>query len=176
MDHLDRLRSIACLAHTLPGITLVATTQTAGRFVIGRNRLDALMSPCQLRAALVAPIRPGVPSIHDTIVRCDVIGGAIDLGGGLYQPTHPGSTGERWFTTVLPFEVVIDAAERCPLDVPDDALDVVVTPDPDLGTCAVRISATHPRPVPQIDEAAFWLLAACAVDELVSWATSEIRG
>ena len=43
-----------------------------------------------------------------------------------------------------------------------------LTPDPELGTTAVRVSAagTTPAHPAELDEVAYWVLAACLVGEL----------
>ena len=37
----------------------------------------------------------------DVVGRCSADGGLIDIGGGLYQRSHPCSVDERWFVTTL---------------------------------------------------------------------------
>ncbi len=174
MNHLERLRSAACLAHTVPGITLQVVT-TTDCFVVDRNRLDARMDPCRFRMSLIAPHRPCFPPIKAVIRRCDVLDGAVDLGGGLYLPSLPLSADERWFTTSLGCDQVCAIAETCASDLRDDAFDVVVKPDSDLGVCAVRCSPSRPGPCPQLDEAAFQLLSACVAAEVMAAASSTMR-
>jgi hypothetical protein len=183
MDRLDGVRSAACLAHSMPGITLDVTTIGGDRFAVSRHRLDALMDPCQFRAALVSPRgargeragagRDGEARFHDAITGCEVVGGAVDLGGGLYQSTHPTRDDERWFTTCVSASDVTGLAARCPI--PHDGVELVVGPDTELRVCAVRCVAPRPRPVPQLEEVAFWLLSACLADELVASVASSVR-
>lgn len=174
MEHVERLRSVACLAHTIAGVTLLAVTTSGERVTVARHRLDALMDPCQFRSALLAAHRPGCPQIAEVITRCDVVGGLIDLGGGLYQPTHPGSGDTRWFTTHLGPAAVVAATTRCPADIAADVMHVVVKPDAELGVCAVSCAGVDRRPFPQLDEAAFWLLSACMTDEVIAATNSRV--
>lgn len=172
MNHLERLRSAACLAHTVPGVTLRVVTAT-DCFVVGRNRPDAHMDPCRFRMSLISPSRPCTPQIETVIGECDVLGGVVDIGGGLYQPSLPASADERWFTTSLGCDQVCAIAETCtPEDRPDDAFEVTVKPDSGLGVCAVRCS--QQRPGAPLDDTAFRLLAACLAEEVMAAALSAM--
>ena len=96
---------------------------------------------------------------------CSVAGGVVDIGGGLYQRSHPCSADERWFVTTLADDDVIALATSCPLPIPVDAIDVVVRSDRELGAAAVGVTAA-PGFGCRLDEAAFWLNAVCIVAEL----------
>ena len=50
----------------------------------------------------------------DIVGRCSVAGGVVDIGGGLYQRSHSGSTDERWFVTTLADADVCTLATSCP--------------------------------------------------------------
>jgi hypothetical protein len=141
-------------------------TSDGSRLLVSGVWRHADLSCCQLRSALVAPRRTGHPHLLDVVVEASLVGGAIDLGGGLFQPSHPSGADERWFVTTLPSPTVVEIAERCPLPLPDDAMSVVLKPDVELGSTVVVMSARLGFGF-RLDEAAFWLLSACAAEELI---------
>jgi hypothetical protein len=53
-------RLATCLVHTVPTAVGLVTTHAGDRLVAARNRADATLDPCQLRAAITAPTQPGV--------------------------------------------------------------------------------------------------------------------
>ena len=161
----DQLRLATCLAHSVPGVSLLLHTVHGDRFLVATHRHDAQLTPCELRIALLTPPRFGAPSVADVVARCSVAGGLVDIGGGLYQRSHPCSADERWFVTTLADAEVCALAQSCPLDIPDDAIDVVVRSDRELGAAAVGVTASLGFGC-GLDEAAFWLNAACIVAEL----------
>jgi hypothetical protein len=173
MNRLDMFRALACLAHTVPGLTLQGSTTKGQMFTVSRQRLGADMSPCEFRAAVVSAGRTGWPRLHEAITDLDVVGGAVELGGGLYQPTHPGAGDARWFVTFLEPSVVQHSVASCPLDVNHDDLDVSIRADTDLGTCAVRCTAGPTRRL-RLDEAASWLLAVCLSEELLASSDAHV--
>lgn len=185
MNLREQLRSAACLTHLVPGAALTVWTNSGGHFVVSRHRSDALVDPCQFRAAVAEPCRPGHPRLAEIVTAFEVTAGLIELGGGLYQPTHPGADVTRWFTTTLPPDVVIAVAADCPVPLgpdhvdPDsvdpDSIEVVVRPDDLLGVHAVHLSVHDRDLLPVLDEAAFRLLAACTAEELMTSVTNGAR-
>lgn len=155
---LSPLVELACLAHTVPGVTLRVWNAAGRDVLVSRGCLGADLDPCQLRAALLAGHGAG-------ITRVEVVGGVTPLGGGLYQRHHPGAADERWFVTSLtPEEVIPVLADQ---DGPD-AVSVVIRPDPALGTCAVCVSAERGTPALALDEAAVRVVGAVLVGELLA--------
>ena len=156
----------ACLAHAVPGVAALVTTTTGDRLLVAGNRTDAVLDACGLRAALTAPQRAGVPHLADLVSSIEIVGGLVDLGGGLYQREHGGGSAERWFVTTLTGDRVAALAATCPERLPDDAVSVRVCADTALGASAVCLVAA-PGFGYRLDEVASWLLATCLVDELI---------
>lgn len=162
------LRMAACLAHTVPGVSLVLTCGHGNEILVSYSCLGAQLDPCQLRAGLLCPGVPGVPRLADVVVRVDVANGLLDLGGGLYERSHPGAASERWFATSLDHALVVDLLRAAPADLPDDAIGVTVKPDLGLGVCAVCIRCDDPAYHDRLDEVAVWALSTCMVAELLA--------
>ena len=74
---------------------------------------------------------------------------------------------ERWFATLLGHEDLEVILQSNPFDLPDNAVDVRLLPDIELGVTAVRIVCDEPFAT-SVDEVASWALAACMVAELVA--------
>jgi hypothetical protein len=163
----EQLLLATSLCHSVPGVALAVTTRDGDRMVVGRHRRDAVLDPCALRRAVMEHRRGVGPRVLDTIAHVEVISGLIDIGGGLYQSSHPSVGDERWFATLLGPDQIRAIVAECPLDIPDDAVDVAVTHDAGLATSTVRVTEPHPATVRWIDEAAYWLLSACLVGELI---------
>ena len=157
--------------HSVPTAAAVVATSTGDRLVVAHHRNDATLDPCQLRTALGAPWQPGVPHFADVVNSIELVGGLLDIGGGLYQRTHPTGADERWFATPLDPDRIVAIVATCPLHLPDGSVGVRVCADSMLGVCAVCVAA-GPGFGYRLDEAAHWLHAACLVDELIESATS----
>lgn len=166
----ERVRLAACLVHAVPGAAATVTTATGDRLLVARHRGDATLDPCRFRAALLAPLRLGTRHLADVVAGIEIVGGVVDIGGGLYQRSHPAGEDERWFVTPLDADRVVAIAAACPLDLPDGAVDVRVCADTALGACAVRVGAAAGGGF-RLDEVATWLHAACLVDELIETCT-----
>jgi hypothetical protein len=165
---------MACLAHTVPGVSLQLALHSGERLLVSRSQVTADMDPCQLRATLIAAGRPGWPRLHEEVAGIEVVRGVHELGGGLYQPTHPAERHARWFLTLLDAQVVQQAAARCPVGLDHDDLEVSIRPDSELAVCAVRC-ADRGGGRDRLDEVATWLLSACLADELVASIGDEVR-
>lgn len=164
-------RLAACLVHAVPSATAVVHTTTGERLLVAGNRTDAALDPCRLRAGLAAPSRPGVPHLADIVRSVEIVGGIVDIGGGLYQRTHPSSADERWFVTTLAAERVAELVGTFPLRIPDEAVTVRVAADTLLGVSAVCLTAGTGFGL-RLDEVAHWLHSTCLVEELTA-ATSR---
>jgi hypothetical protein len=119
----SRLALGACFLHAVPGAIGGIETSDGERFVVA-HRSDALLTPCQLRAGLLEPPRPGVPHLSEIIRSVDVTGGVVDIGAGLYQRSHPAAPDERWFTTTLHPDRIMHIARDCPTDLDHAAVAV----------------------------------------------------
>ena len=93
--------------------------------------------------------QPRIRLLSDTIVDAEIVSGLAHLGGGMYQRSA-GEIDERWFTSALHPDELLDTLR----DAPDDAatvesatIGVVVKPDVDLGVSAVAsVASTPPAP------------------------------
>lgn len=160
------LRQTACLLHVMPHAVGVIEIDRSGPYVVAHHRHDAVLTPCQLRRALLEPVVDGVPHLASVIVALEVTGGALDLGGGLFQTGHPTGCEQRWFATTLRSEVVEDLAARCPTELDDADLSVRVIPDVEMGVCAIRVSGESTGL--RLDAMAWWLYVECVVAELLA--------
>ena len=168
----EPLRLGACLAHTVANATALVATSSGDRHLVARHRTDATIDPCRLRSALGAPWQRGVPHLADVVVSIEIVGGLVDIGGGLYQRTHPAGPDERWFATPLRSDRIVAIVAGCPLQLPEGSVDVRVCADTMLGVCAVCVSG-RPGFGYRLDEAAHWLHAACLVEELIASVTGS---
>ena len=162
----DQLRLATCLAHTAPGVTIELVCSNDERLIVAHHRLDAHFSPCELRTAMLADDRHGVPRFSDVVVDATITAGLRHLGGGLYERRDE-ERDERWFATFLDHERVGDIFAGNDFDISDDAMDVRLLPDRELGVTAVRVTCDEAFSK-RIDVVASWALAACMVDELLT--------
>ena len=165
-QHTVGLRMAACLAHTVPGVTLTLSCERGQRLLVSQVCLGAELDPCALRTALLAPRQPGVPHVTDVVTDVDVTSGLVDLGGGLYERSHPCSPSERWFATTLDHPHV--AGLLTGSDAADAAISAALKPDLGLGVCAVCIRSVDERHRGELDELATWALSTCMVAELLA--------
>ena len=163
----SRLALGACFLHAVPGAIGGIETSDGERFVVA-HRSDALLTPCQLRAGLLEPPRPGVPHLSEIIRSVDVTGGVVDIGAGLYQRSHPAAPDERWFATTLHPDRIMHIARDCPTDLDHAAVAVDIKADAELGASAVLLRAD--RIGVRLDAVACWLHGRCLVDELIDQA------
>jgi hypothetical protein len=134
--------------------------------VVAHHHPEATLTPCQLRMGLLEPVVDGVPHLVDVITSLEVIGGAVDLGGGLFQTGHPSGPEQRWFATTLNAGAVEAIAARCPADVDHEDISVRVLADTDMDVCAIRISGDGAGF--RLDAVAYWLCEQCLVEELLA--------
>jgi hypothetical protein len=167
------LRMITALGHGVSGVTLTLRCHGGEELVVAANRLDAHLDPCQLRAAMLVPPRPGVSRLIDTIAAVDVHLGLEDLGGGLYRRGGPDGE-ERWFATLLGPAALGDLLDSCAVDVPDESMTASLEADEELGATAVCITANHPAASRHLDAVASWALAVCMVEELLGASRREL--
>jgi len=151
------LSELACLAHTVPGVTLRLWSVGGQELLVSYACLGADLDPCRLRAALLAGHGVGVE-------RIEIVAGVAPLGGGVYQRTHPGAAAERWFVSSLDAGTLAAALAAC-RDVP--GFRTVVKPDPELGVSAVCVVAEPGLSAGELDEVAVELLGTVLVEELL---------
>lgn len=163
----ERLRIALTLLHVIPGAVGALRTTDGSRFVVAHHRADAVLTPCQLRAGLLEPVVDGVPHLSGLVVDLDVVGGVDDLGGGLYRRSHPAAADERWFATTLGPDRVAALAEGCPPSIEQSDVSIRIAADLDVGVSAVCLTGP-PAFATALDAAAWWLEAACLVEELIS--------
>jgi hypothetical protein len=165
---LDAVREAACLAHTVPGVTLRLQCPAGDDVLVSYACLGADLDPCQLRAALMAidSGRSEPELLWGFQVTVEVVAGLRPLGGGLYQRTQFGLT-ERWFVTTLEPDAVVAAVGECPLAAADQ-VHVVVKPDLDLGVHAVCVRIDDSAEAGHLDELATWVLGRVLVAELLA--------
>lgn len=167
-EHPDRLHEAACLAHTVPGVSLRLTTVASDTILVSHGCLGATIDPCQLRTLLIAH-DAGAAAAVASVLRTEIVGGVVHLGGGLFQRSDPDAADERWFVTSLGHDSIVAIVDRCPLaDESGAGFTVAVTVKPDLalGWCAVRVRDER-GDAAALDVVATWLLTACLVDELI---------
>jgi hypothetical protein len=161
----DHVRLAACLAHTVPGVSIELLCSNDERLIVAHHRLDAHFSPCELRTALLADDQPGMPRFVDVVLDATITAGLHHLGGGLFE-RQSGDHSERWFATLLDYEQLDDVLMTNQFELPDRAVEVRLLPDLQLGVTAVRVICA-PQFVERVDEVASWALAACMVAELI---------
>jgi hypothetical protein len=160
-----QLRLAAALAHTAPGVVLRLTCCNGERLTVGYARLDAQLTPCQLRTALAVAAAPGVPHLVDAVVGVEVVGGLDHIGGGLYGRGSGLAGNERWLVAAVDHDELIALFESAPFRFGDGAFAVTVAPDLQLDVTVVRIRAGSGSTA-ELDQLAFWTLSATLVREL----------
>jgi hypothetical protein len=162
------LRLATALAHSAPGVTLRLTCANGERIAVGYGQLGPHLTPCQLRSALIAEPRQGMPRFADAVSGVELVSGLDHIGGGLYAcgAGTAGTAGsQRWFATPLHHEQIVAITVDHPDDMPERFCAVNVLPDTELGVCTVRLVTTA-EIAHRLDEIAFWLLSQCLVAEL----------
>lgn len=162
----ERLRLAACLLHAMPHAVGRIGIGRTGSHLVAHHRHDAALNPCQLRMGLLEPVVDGVPHIADAITSLEITGGAVDVGGGLFQTGHPSGPQQRWFATTLRAEEIEDIAARCPAEIEHADLSVHVVADTEMNVCAIRVSGDGVGL--RLDAAAWWLYEQCLVAELLA--------
>ncbi len=157
----------------VPGVALRITFCDTEQYIVASNRLDARLTPCQLRSALLTEQRIGRQTLTGSVATIEVVGGLNDIGGGLYQRRHPGGADERWFSTLLSHERITALFSECPVDLPHGSISVVAKPDLELGVAVVQLTSEHCAVASRIDELAAWAMGACLVEELLDGVTES---
>lgn len=165
----DGLREAVALAHTIPGVSLELTMVVAGQQLLVSDRcLGAQLTPCQLRAALLAAPDDTTSGCFTAMIeRVEIRTGIHHVGGGLYECAAHDGRHERWFATSLCPARIITLLETCAVDDGDGELGVLLKHDEALGVCAVCVMSTADRRHHVLDELAVDLLASVLVDELI---------
>jgi hypothetical protein len=159
------LRQTIVLAHVADGAELRMRTGAGTELVVSRHPA-ADLTPCQVRAALLAAALPGNVDCFALVEQLELGGSLTDLGGGVFFSSR-GPAPERWFATCLPPDDVAAMAAANDLGLPADAVTCAVLADPEVAVSAVRIRAGAPGHEDRLDDAARWLHGACVVEELL---------
>ncbi len=162
----ERVRLAACLLHAVPAACGSIEMCHGERYLVAHHRHDAFLTPCELRTGLLQPVVPGVPHLAGMVRSIELVGGAVDAGGGLYRPSHPSGSDERWFVTTLDPERITSADADCPDSIDHSDVGVRVSADVELGVSAVCVSVERVID-PRVDDVARWLHGRCLVDELI---------
>ncbi len=162
---IDHVRLGTCLIHAVPGAVGLIRTGIDSGHVVAHHRNDAALTPCQLRSALLEPVTPGVAHLADVITAIELVGGLVDVGGGLYQCGHPAGPDQRWFVSTLSADTIRTIARECPSGIDHSDISVRVAADLDLDVCAVCLSSDSAGI--RLDAAACWLHGQCLVEELL---------
>lgn len=162
----EHVRLAACLLHTLPAASGSIEMCHGERYLVAHRRHDAFLTPCELRTGLLQPVVPGVPHLAGMVRSIELVGGAVDAGGGLYRPSHPSGCDEWWFATTLDPARITSAAADCPASIDHRDVSVRVSADVELGVSAVCLSAERAMDV-RVGDIARWLHGRCVVDELI---------
>jgi hypothetical protein len=99
---------------------------------VAHHRNDAALTPCQLRSALLEPVTPGVAHLADVITAIELVGGLVDVGGGLYQCGHPAGPDQRWFVSTLSADTIRTIAREGPSGIDHSDISVRVAADLDV--------------------------------------------
>ena len=170
-QRLGHVREAACLAHVVPGVSLRIPLTNGQHLFVSHVCIGADLDPCQLRSALIVDRNHGLRLLSDTIVDAEIVGGLAHVGGGIYQRSVGAAADERWFTSTLHPNQLVETLRDCTHDdatvAESAAIDVVVKPDTDLGVSAVCIRCADPAGAGSLDEIALRALARCLVAELV---------
>lgn len=165
---------LACLAHTIPGVSIRIVAGTGEEVLVSSTCLGAQLDPCRLRMVLASE-RTGA-RLALTTERVELVSGLVHVGGGLYQRSHPQAAGERWFVVTTSADRLMHIVAELALDGPAaDDIEVTIGPDAALGVCAVRVRATSDAAFARIDDLAFAVLAVCVVDEFLCGLDATIR-
>lgn len=163
----EGLRLMGCLLHSVPGAVGRLATHDGGEHLVAHHRVDATLTPCQLRTGLLQPMVPGVPHLSRVIRSIELTGSLVEIGGGLCQRSHPSAPDERWFGTVLGPERVAELAAACPSEVDHVDIRVRIHADLELGASAVCISGDTGASL-RLDAVACWLHSRCLIEELIA--------
>jgi hypothetical protein len=156
----------------MPGAVGLVRTTGGDELLVAHHRIDAVLTPCQLRAGLLEPVALGAPHLSSVVDRVECTGGAVDLGAGLFQRSHPSVADERWFSTSLSAEAVLALVATCPKEIEHPEVSVRISADVELGACAVCVSASAGIGL-RLDEVAAWLHGQCLVAELIEHVTAS---
>lgn len=170
-QRLGHVREAACLAHVVPGVSLRIPLTNGQHLFVSHVCIGADLDPCQLRSALIVDRNHGLRLLSDTILDAEIVGGLAHVGGGIYQRSTGAVADERWFTSTLHPNHLVEALRECTQDdateAEETAIDVVVKPDSDLGVSAVCVRCAEPAGAAVLDEIALRALSRCLVAELV---------
>ncbi|HSM65966.1 MAG TPA: hypothetical protein VK860_06660 [Ilumatobacteraceae bacterium] len=162
---LDPIREAACLAHTIPGVSLRLPLANDESLLVSRACIGADLDPCQLRSALIVDRLHGLRALTELIVGVEIVSGLVDRVGGIHERIAPDGTAERWFTSELGPSALTATLSECPAD---PCFDIVVKPDLELGLSAVCLRGHGDVSTETMDETAFRAFSSCLVAELLT--------
>ena len=161
---LSRLRSLAALAHVVPGARILLTSAAGVEVVVDRTA-HADLDPCAFRRVVLHSGVPGASRLHEAVAVAAVGGSVEDLGGGRYRSPAKGEASLHWLVAGLAPTLVRDALSSCPLERDGAEIEASLRGDPELGVTVVRLSvvASDPR---LADAVSSWAQTACLVGEV----------
>jgi len=172
MTPLEHLRLAAAVCHTIPASELHLRSSTGETIMVSAHRA-ADLDACALRNVVRAFACPNNPDYSERIVAIDYGGSVSDLGGGVFRVAHNGSE-QRWIASLLQPERIAELLDDIGADeLPDEAMNGCLKPDPDLGVTLLVITANHERHLAALDDIAAQAAAAIFVEELRYSASNE---
>ncbi|MEM9036069.1 MAG: hypothetical protein AAGA99_03005 [Actinomycetota bacterium] len=161
---LRSLRSLAALAHVVPGVRLELSGVNGADVVVDRTS-DADLDPCGFRRVVLHASSARGSQVHHAVLDAHLGGAVEDAGGGLCRSVAPDGTAIHWLVVQLPAEVARDALAECPFDDDSTGIEARLTPDEALGTTVVRLvtTADDDSLAPRVAE---WAQAACLAAEV----------
>lgn len=167
MTPLERLRLATALVHAVPGAELRIRTTNSEQICVSHAPAGDI-DPCKLRQIVAASACPNRPDLSQRIAEMTVGGSLIDVGGGI-AATRCGGREQRWITSLLPYQKLTELLDDVGHgDVPANAIQASLKPDPELGVTVVGITANDARFDHALDNVAAQVAAACFVAELCS--------
>ncbi len=164
MTPLERLRLAVAVGHAVHGAELRFHTDEGG-VVIVSSHPAAQFDHCTMRRLVAASTWPAQPDVSEHIVAIEFGGSLRDSAGGVFQ-VEGGGHEQRWIPSLLDANRLAKLLGPLRLEgVSDDRLHATLKPDAQLGVTLVVLTTTD-RYVGRLDEAAEYVAASIAVDEL----------
>jgi hypothetical protein len=164
MTPLERLRLAVAVGHAVHGAELRLDTD-GGDLIIVSSHPAAQLDHCTMRGLVAASAHPAKPDVSEHIVSIELGGSLSDAGGGVYRVVRQGHE-QRWIPSLLHPTRLAELLTPLRIDgVTNDELHATLKPDAQLGVTLVVLT-TAERFVDRLDEAAEYVAASIAVDEL----------
>lgn len=142
---LDRLRSLAALAHVVPGVRVHLSSATGADVVIDRTS-DADLDPCAFRRVVLHAVEPGASRLHDAVSASRLSGAVEECGGDLYRSVADGRNALHWLVTRLNPRLAFDALAEGPSEHHEVEIEACLRGDPTLGLTVVRLEVSGADP------------------------------